>query len=116
MHPPTIFLDIDGTILKYQKDLLGLMKNTPEVLAGVHEKLAEWESMGCRVVLTTGRKESQRALTIKHLEQCGIFYDMLIMGIGGGPRILINDKKPNGQLTAFSINVGRNGGLKDINI
>jgi len=36
--------------------------------------------------------------------------------LGGGPRYLINDKKPNGRLTAFAINVDRNKGLSNVNI
>jgi len=36
------------------------------------------------------------------------------MGVGGGPRIVINDNKPNGQETAFAINLERNKGINDI--
>lgn len=113
-HPPTIFLDIDGTILKYQDSLYNITKRPAEVLDGVYEALDKWESMGCRVILTTGRKESMRALTEKQLADLGIYYDMLIMGLGGGPRYLINDKKPEGQNTAFAFNIERNGGLSEM--
>lgn len=110
----TIFLDIDGTILSHKGSLTALMLEEPQILDGVLEKINQWEAAGFNIVMTTGRKESQRALTERQLEQLGIFYDQLIMGIGGGPRYLINDKKPNGSLTAVAINVDRNGGLKDI--
>ena len=39
------------------------------------------------------------------------------MGVLGGQRILINDKKPDGKTqTAFAINVDRNVGIKDIDL
>ena len=45
------------------------------------------------------------------------FYDHLIMGIGGGTRIIINDLKPNNESsTAFAINIKRNHGIQDVEI
>jgi hypothetical protein len=38
------------------------------------------------------------------------------MGVGGGPRYLINDCKPNGLETAFAVNMERNKGIKNIKI
>lgn len=114
MRAGTIFLDIDGTLLKHQGSLTLLMTEPPQIISGVIDKLNEWEGRGFNIVLTTGRKESQRALTERQLENLGIFYDQLIMGIGGGPRYLINDKKPDGKETAFAFNVKRNGGLEDV--
>jgi len=47
----------------------------------------------------------------------GRIYDKLIMGIGGGIRVLINDRKPSGEFdTAESINLDRNKGISDITI
>ena len=47
------------------------------------------------IILTTGRKEGMRRITEQQLESAGIVYDKLIMGIGGGARVLINDLKPD---------------------
>ena len=47
------------------------------------------------IILTTGRKEGMRRITEQQLENAGIVYDRLIMGIGGGIRVLINDLKPH---------------------
>ena len=80
------------------------------------EKLTEWDLKGYRIILTTGRKESLRMATENQLNDLGIFYDILIMGIGGGDRILINDKKSDGRITAFAICPDRNTGIKDVNI
>jgi hypothetical protein len=64
--------------------------------------------------LTTGRKESLRKVTEQQLTEAGIFYNYLIMGIGGGTRYLINDNKPEGTESAFAINLERNKGVNDI--
>jgi hypothetical protein len=65
---------------------------------------------------TTGRRESNREITIKQLQEAGIFYDQLIMGIGGDPRILINDNKTTGIEATSHICLTRNEGIKNINI
>ena len=33
------------------------------------------------------------------------------MGFGGGDRVLLNDKKPDGRITAYAINLDRDKGL-----
>jgi len=39
------------------------------------------------------------------------------MGIGGGDRVLINDRKPASNIdTTYAINLNRNEGLKEVNI
>ena len=46
-----------------------------------------------------------------------IFYDKLIMGVGGGDRVVINDRKPNSERdTAYSINLYRNEGVEDVKL
>lgn len=112
----TIFLDIDGTLLKHHGSLTAINLKEPQLLDGVLEKLNKWEGEGYNIVLTTGRKESQRALTERQLEQLGIFYDQLIMGIGGGPRYLINDRHPSGKTMAHAFNIERNGGLEGVDL
>ena len=114
--PKTIFCDIDGTLLKHHGDAVKQSKEEPILLQDVLKKLKEWDRKGYNIILVTGRRESAREITKKQLEKVGIFYDRLIMGIGGGERVVINDKKPNGRLTAYSINLERNGGLSDIEI
>jgi hypothetical protein len=117
MSPKTIFLDIDGTILKHMGSLSNILTQKKQnILEGVLTKLNEWESKRYNIILTTGRKESMRKFTEDQLTQLGIFWDQLIMGLGGGPRIIINDKKPDGTETCRAINLDRNKGLNDVEI
>ena len=117
-RPVTIFCDIDGTLVKHSSPFLATQPNfSMELLPGTLDKLEEWDRKGYNIILTTGRRESMREITKKQLNKAGIIYDKLIMGIGGGKRYLINDKKPNGNKNyASSINLVRNEGIKNIKI
>ena len=113
----TVFLDIDGTLVKHENpSKTSLPSHKMEVLDGTIEKLLEWNKKGYTIILTTGRRESNREVTVKQLQESGIFYDHLIMGIGRGPRVVINDIKPDGMITAYSVNVIRNEGIKNVDL
>ena len=116
-RPKTLFCDLDGTLVKHSNPIDIQNPNyEPEVLPGVHDKLNEWDTKGYHVVITTGRKESARDATVKQMQRAGINYDQLIMGFGGGDRILINDrKKDSNRDTAYVINLTRDKGLEDEN-
>jgi len=117
IRPATIICDIDGTLTWHVDSYHASMSSHQmELLSGTIEKLLEWEKKGYHIILLTGRKESLRDVTIKQLSDVGIFYDQLIMGVGGGPRYLINDCKPNGDNSAYAFNIERNKGIVDINI
>lgn len=114
----TIFIDIDGTIFQY--------RNSPEeydaepiLLPGVREAFKRWNSEGASIIITTARKESTREITEKQLRDKHIWYDQLIMGIGNGVRIIINDIKPGTAdhpdlMTAQAINLKRDEGLQNV--
>ena len=114
----TIICDIDGTIFKYSPTGHDAVANEePEILPGVKEQFNAWEMAGHRIILITGRRESQRKDTEKQLREFGLFWDHLIMGVGGGDRVLINDKKPDSvRDTANAINLKRNEGIKNVKI
>ena len=115
--PKTIFCDIDGTLCEYPYTgkMIGfddeIMKPLPDTL----KKLWEGDKAGHMIILTTGRKEGMRETTERQLREAGIVYDKLIMGIGGGTRVLINDLKPDREGdTAIAINLKRDtDNLKD---
>lgn len=117
-RPKTIFTDLDGTLVKHCGDVI-LLSNPDyklEVLPGTLEKIREWDAKSYWIVIATGRKESLRYSTECQLRTAGIVYNQLIMGFGGGDRILINDKKPTGEDAAFSINISRDVGIGDIDV
>ena len=119
--PKTIFCDLDGTLTKHPGPEFSTVLQDPdhrlELLPGVKEFLMKIDKERYHLVITTGRKESGREATIKQLQKAGILYDQLIMGFGGGDRILINDRKVGRtEDTAFAINVTRNEGVKDVTI
>lgn len=117
IRPKTIFCDIDGTLLEHFPSGESFYSYEPKALPGTVEKLLEWDKKGYNIILTTGRKESMRKITEKQLELAGIFYDQLIMGIGGGVRVLINDYKPNStEETAVAITLERDFGISKINV
>lgn len=113
----TLFIDIDGTILKHQGDATGACCNPERILSGVLKKFNDWSGKGYCIVLTTARKESMREVTENQLRRVGLFWDLLIMGVGMGRRVVINDKKMiDGKLflTAVGVNVERDEGFDNI--
>jgi NDP-sugar pyrophosphorylase family protein len=110
--PKTLFIDIDGTILKHQHTISDVYKNPPEVLPEVVAKINEWDSQGHKIILVTARKESTRAITEQQLREFGIAWDQLVMGVGGGTRVLINDKlNKNDADRAIGVNVVTDSGF-----
>ncbi len=117
MRPKTVFLDIDGTILFHHGSMSSVVSNESIMLDSVLARLDEWDRKGYQIILTTGRKENLRGFTCDQLTKLGIFWVQLIMGITGGTRVIINDRKPNSvEDTAVAINLDRNLGLTSVNI
>jgi histidinol phosphatase-like enzyme len=117
LSKPTIFCDIDGTLIKHCPLSESIKPDHKlELLPGTIEKINEWESKGYRIILTTGRKECSRKILEKQLFEVGIFYDQLVMNIGGGARYLINDDKPDGENASFAICIKRNEGISGVEI
>ena len=117
-RPKTIICDIDGTLVRHVTPLETSKPNFKmELLPGTIEKLQEWDVKGYNIILISGRREGSRKETERQLAEVGIIYDYLLMGIKGGKRYLINDKKPNKlENYALAINLKRNKGIKDIEI
>ena len=115
--PKTIICDIDGVLIKHKNEGLSKQLGYVDLLEDTISKMTEWDAKGYNIILITGRRESQRQKTEKQLDLFGIFYDQLIMGVGGGDRVIINDRKPNSDRnTAYAINLNRNEGIKDVKI
>jgi ribonucleotide monophosphatase NagD (HAD superfamily) len=116
MRPKTIICDIDGVLMQHHNIGLSAQLKS-ETIGGVVEKINEWDAKGYNIILITGRRESMRGETVQQLATFKIFYDFLIMGAGGGDRILINDRKPHSDRdTAYAINLTRNDGIQNVDI
>ena len=110
--PKTVFCDIDGTLLKHHGDILQNASRTAEVLPNVYESLKEWERRNYRIILITGRKESERGRTEAILQSLHIPYDALLMGLPNGDRVIINDRKSDAtRPSAYALSPARNAGL-----
>ncbi len=105
--PKTWIIDLDGTVFKHN----GFLTNEEEVpLPGVRE-LFQKISPDDYVIITTSRNEKLRQVTERNLNISGLRYNLLLMGLPEGERVLINDRKPSGLKTAFAVNVSRDEGL-----
>ena len=112
-RPRTIICDIDGVLIKHHGDITTQHLRKPEFLPGALLKLKQRDLEGCCIILVTGRRESTRYRTQRQLSDAGIIHDHLIMGVTGGVRELINDRKPDGSTTAVAYNLERNKGFRD---
>lgn len=116
-RPKTLIVDIDGTLIYHHGSLSQQIFNDTKLLPGVIKKFDEWDKKGYKIILLTGRKESMREFTEAVLQKAGLVYDQLVMGVGGGPRVLINDYKPDSkEPTAIAINLDRNKGIEGIDL
>ena len=114
--PSTIFIDLDGTILKHNHAISLVHMNKEELIPGVREKLDQWDSIGHKIIIVTARKESERELTKTQLSNLAVPYDLLIMGCTNGNRILINDKiSADSKDRSLAVNVFTDSNFKFIN-
>ena len=113
-----IFTDLDGTLVFHQGCLEDILSSSHlTLLPGVREKMDEWVRLHYYIIITTGRPEESRELTIRQLDEADIPFHKLVMGIGQGVRIVINDAKPDSDApTAIGVTVPRNKGLGELDI
>ena len=97
--PHTWILDIDGTLVKHNGYLTDegdtLLDGVAEFLAGIPEK--------DMIILVTARPSEFRGKTEKFLLENNIRYDYIIFDAPVGERIVINDSKPDGLVTAYAV-------------
>lgn len=104
----TWIFDVDGTLVRHNGYL------TPEgdiLLSNVQEELKKIPA-GDVIILLTARREEEKDSLIEFLNQNKIRFDHLICGIPTGERILINDNKPSGLVTAYAITKTRDSRLE----
>lgn len=117
VHIKTIFCDLDGCVFLHRGHLGAVLSNPHILLAGVKERFKEWCDRGYTVIITTGRTESMRKLTEKQMCKAGLFWHRLIMDLPRGPRVVINDCKPEKNTKmAACVNLERNKGMENVDI
>lgn len=119
MKKPTIFIDIDGTILEHRHNEIEIYE-LPEAqpTPNAVEKFNEWQNKGYYVVVISARPDTAKMWlhTTNHLQKFGFRYNRILLGITSGVRYMINDEKPTVKKTAFGITVPRDKGLGDLDI
>lgn len=96
----TWFFDLDGTLVKHN----GHLTDGQDSLLPGAEALLKQIPADDLVVIVTSRTEAHREPTEQFLAECGIRYDHIIFGAPFGERIVVNDAKPSGLMTAVALN------------
>ena len=107
-NKPTIFCDIDGTLVK---SMHRPYDGEYEVLENNYKIIKAEYDRGCQVIFTTARPQSAQEVTTMMLQQLGFSKNCkLIMDLHNARRILINDYHPTNRYpSALSYNVKRDG-------
>lgn len=99
----TWILDLDGTIVVHNGPYL---YGTDHFLPGAKEFLDNIPSQDM-IIFLTARSDYEKPHTLKFLKENNVRYDHIIFNAGHGERILINDNKPDGLVTAMAVNTTR---------
>ena len=110
-----IFCDIDGTLIKY-REFSTYKSSKAEPITNTIKEINRAFNKGHNIILTTARPEYLRFHTLRELNKLNIQYHMLLMSIGRGPRILINDSKLSNKSRTYAINVERDIGMSSTDI
>ncbi len=105
----TWLIDVDGVICPHN----GHQRGDETLLPGVREFWATIPA-GDRIVLLSARGEAHQAAALALMAAQGLRVDHALFGLPTGERILINDAKPSGLVTALAVNVARDAGLADL--
>lgn len=116
MSAKTYFIDVDGTLVKHvsndeiDKKILNNEEFQEILLPGVHEMWNQIEKND-KIIITTARREEHRKITEKIFRSNNLRFDLMIMDLPSGIRILINDTPDLLNKKAIAINVKRDQGL-----
>ena len=101
--PKTWILDLDGTLLVHDGPYI---MGKDEFLPGAREFL---DSIPKRdmIIFLTARSDYEKPHTMRFLKENNVRYDHIIFNAGEGERIMINDMKPDGLVTAYAVNTQR---------
>jgi len=102
-QPKLWIFDIDGVIFVHNGHLSGKDAMVP----GFFE-FYNTIPKGDQIFLVSAREKKYEKMTKKALRDNGIGYHYIMFGVPTGERILVNDDKPDGSKTAFSLSTRRN--------
>ena len=109
--PKTWIFDFDGTLVVHN----GYKTGDDQLLPGVKEFLSQIPKEDF-VLILTGREKAAKEKTMKFISDQDLRCDEIIFEVPLGERILLNDRKPSGLAMSHAVNLGRNNGLKNIEI
>lgn len=106
----TIFIDIDGTLVKNSSEFFTPIWGTTDSINLNVEYLRKlFFENRIQIILTTSRTKDFEKQTIEQLKELNIPYTQIIFGLWHAKRILINDySDSNSYRSADSINLKRN--------
>lgn len=107
----TIFIDLDGVLIKHAYDNF----EQYDILDLTLEKLSDFKKRNVYLILTTGRSKRNCSFILKFFKDNGIIFDRCIFDLPTCRRILINDDKYIGIKKALAYSYPRNYGIKDFN-
>lgn len=105
--PKTWIFDIDGTLVAHNGYL---SSSGDKLLPGVRDVFSQIATDD-KVIFMTARKIAYRNKLEKFLHDQGIRFDQIMYDMPTGERILVNDMKPSGLITAYAINKERDAPL-----
>lgn len=105
-----LFVDIDGTLVTNSSTHFPPYVGEGTAIQENIDYLNQlYQSGKVKIILTTSRPEEHRGTTVFEMEEKGIHYDQLIMGLPHAQRVVINDfAKSNPYPSAKAINIPRN--------
>ena len=92
----TWILDLDGTIVVHDGPYI---MGKDEFLDSIPDR--------DMIIFLTARGTYEKEHTLRFLKENNVRYDHIIFDAGQGERIMINDMKPDGLVTAYAVNTKR---------
>jgi len=110
----TIFIDLDGVLLK-NRGRLGVLnwQNSMELIGENVSRLKELFDLGAQIVITTARPEQYSMFIRELLLEHGIDVYAVVTGLNHAPRLIVNDFAPTNPFPSCSaISVPRDSSIR----
>lgn len=103
----TWLIDIDGTLVIHN----GYKMNNKDRILLKSKIFIQSIPKNDYVIFLTSRSEKYKKMTLNFLNKHRLRYDLIVFNLPLGERILINDNKPSGLVTAHALSIKRNHGI-----